>query len=148
MERYAEFDENKKYRYVLKRKWGTNDDNFVNFVLLNPSKADENEDDPTVNRCIKFAKSWGYDGIWVTNLFAYRATKPKNMKKADDPVGEKNDSYILEYAEKSKKIVVAWGNDGDFGNRGNQVIKNLFQFIPLYCFLINKIGNPKHIVCK
>ena len=145
MERCAEFDKKREYRFVLKRKWGTNADNFVNFILLNPSTADENTDDPTIRRCINFAQSWRYDGIWVTNLFAYKATEPENMKKADDPVGEKNDSYIEKYAEKSKKIVVAWGDDGDFRNRRNQVIRILSQLEKdLYCFHINKSGNPQH----
>ena len=144
MERCAEFDKKREYRYVLKRKWGTNDDNFVNFVLLNPSTADEKEDDPTVNRCIKFAKSWEYDGIWITNLFAYIATKPENMKKAVEPVGKDNDYYILEYAKKSKKIVIAWGSDEDFSKRGSQVIKILSQLKKtLYCF---PRRNPQHVL--
>ena len=69
------------YRYSLTRKWeawkGT-----VNFIMLNPSTADAQEDDPTIRRCIGFAKAWGYGGIVVTNLFAYRATNPKELKKS------------------------------------------------------------------
>jgi len=63
-------DKTRKYRYVLSRQWGANDNNFVNFVLLNPSTADEGKDDQTIRRCINLTKSWKYDGFYVTNLFA------------------------------------------------------------------------------
>lgn len=63
MKKDATLDKTRKYRYVLKRQWGADDDNFVNFVLLNPSTADENADDPTIKACIKFAQNWGYECV-------------------------------------------------------------------------------------
>ena len=100
------------YRYSLTRKWeawkGT-----VNFIMLNPSTADAQEDDPTIRRCIGFAKAWGYGGIVVTNLFAYRATNPKELKKVDKPFGEHNHLYQLEAAVISSELTVcAWGAHG------------------------------------
>ncbi len=144
MEKKAILDQKRKYRYVLKRQWGTNEKNFVNFVLLNPSTADEKIDDPTIKACIKFAQNWKYDGMWVTNLFAFRTTQPINLKKNKRPIGNKNDSYIQKYAKKSKTIVIAWGNHGNFLNRDKQVIKLLSQISDLYCLQILKNGQPKH----
>lgn len=144
MEKEAILDQKRKYRYVLKRQWGTNEKNFVNFVLLNPSTADEKIDDPTIQACIKFAQNWKYDGMWVTNLFAFRTTQPINLKKNKRPIGNKNDSYIQKYAKKSKTIVIAWGNHGNFLNRDKQVIKLLSQISDLYCLQILKNGQPKH----
>lgn len=144
MKRDAIFDQTRKYRYLLKRQWGTDDGNFVNFVLLNPSTADENVDDPTIKACIKLAQNWGCDGIWVTNLFAFRATKPVELKKAENPIGNENNSYITEYAKRSKTVVIAWGNHGSFLKRGEQVTKMLSQITTLHCLQILKNGSPKH----
>lgn len=67
----SNFDPSLKYRYSLTHRWGEDEGNFINFVLLNPSTADESKDDPTIKRCLKFAKQWGYDGMYVTNLFVF-----------------------------------------------------------------------------
>ncbi len=91
----AILDPTRTYRYVLERRWGQGD-NMINFVLLNPSTADESIDDPTIKGCIQFAKNWGYDGFYVTNLFAFRATDPKVLKKAPKPIGEDNDRYLVD----------------------------------------------------
>jgi hypothetical protein len=74
MQKDAVLDKTRKYRYVLERQWGANKKNFINFVLLNPSTANETKDDPTISACIKIAQNLGYDGLWVTNLFALRAS--------------------------------------------------------------------------
>ncbi len=144
MKKDAILDKTRQYRYALKRQWGADDENFVNFVLLNPSTADENIDDPTIKACIKFAQNWGYDGILVTNLFAFRATEPTDLKKAENPIGDQNDSYIKKYAKRSKIIVIAWGNHGNFLNRGEQVVKLLSQIKDPHCLQILKNGSPKH----
>jgi len=72
----AILDKNRKYRYMLKRQWGERN-NFINFVLLNPSTANETVDDPTIKACVKFSQNLGYDGFYVTNLFAFRTKSPK-----------------------------------------------------------------------
>lgn len=110
-------------------------------IGLNPSTADEVEDDPTLIRCINFAKSWGYGGVCMTNLFAYRATDPNDMKAAADPVGASNNRWLTRLAKEAGIVVAAWGNDGDYLNRASQ-IKN--KIPNLYCLKMNKSGEPAH----
>jgi hypothetical protein len=111
------------------------------FIGLNPSTADESTNDPTLNRCINYAKSWGYGGVCMGNLFAYRATDPVDMKAAIDPIGSDNDMWLRQLAKESEIIIAAWGNDGAYMGRSQQVIK----LIPnLYCLKINKSGEPAH----
>lgn len=140
----AILDKTRKYRYVLWRKWGDNDKNFVNFILLNPSIADENTDDRTVTACIKIAKNLECDGIYITNLFAFRATKPHDMKNAIEPIGEKNNKYLRDISTKSKITILAWGNHGDFLNRDIEVIKLLTEIQVPHCLEVTKRGKPKH----
>ena len=92
---------------------------------LNPytSLPDETNGDPTLTRCINFAKSWGYGGVCMANLFAYRATDPRDMKVARDPIGSNNDSWLTKLANDTELVVGAWGNDGSFLQRSNQVLK-------------------------
>jgi len=140
----ALIDPTGKYRYWLLRQWNNKPGNFVNFVMLNPSKADAEVDDNTIRRCVKYAKKWGFDGIYVTNLFAFRATDPKCIKKASDPIGKENNKYIKLIAKKSKLIVLAWSNHGSFMQRDMAAIKILSGIHPLRCLGTNKSGQPKH----
>lgn len=133
-----------KYRYFLERKTVSNCKDFVNFILLNPSTADENIDDPTIRSCLRITKNLGYQGMWVTNLFAFRATHPADLKKELDSIGSENNAYIKKYAKRSKLIIAAWGNHGSFLNRDKAVIKMLSSIKPLYCLGITTLGNPKH----
>ncbi len=139
----AILDPTRTYRYVLERRWEQGD-NMVNFVLLNPSTADESIDDPTIKKCISFAKNWGYDGLFVTNLFAFRATNPNDLKKTQYPIGENNDSFLKEYAQKSKKVVVAWGNHGTLLNRNKIVLEQIKTIQTPYYLELTKHGQPKH----
>lgn len=140
----AILDESRMYRYVLIRKWGNNEDNFVNFILLNPSRADERFDDPTIKACITFAQNWWFDGFYVTNLFAFRATKPKDLKKVLDPIGLLNNRHLGETAKKSKKVVIAWGNHGSFKERDKEVLQILTRICTPHCIQKLKNGSPKH----
>lgn len=88
-----------KYRYSLWRTWDKKLPKVM-FIMLNPSTADAYEDDPTIRRCINFAKSWGYGGIVVGNLFAYRATNPKKLILIDDPSGSANHHYLTHMIER------------------------------------------------
>ena len=110
-------------------------------IGLNPSTADEVEDDPTLIRCMNFAKSWGYGGVCMTNLFAYRATDPNDMKAAADPVGASNNRWLTKLAREAGIVVAAWGNDGDYMDRASK-IKN--KIPDLYCLKMNKSGEPAH----
>lgn len=130
----------RKYRYVLTRTWDETLPNIM-FVGLNPSTADETTDDPTIRRCINFAKSWGYGGLYMVNLFAYRSTNPNNIRIVDNPISDNNDSYISHYAKLSDKVVACWGNRGSYQKRSKEVT-NLLEEI--YCFGQNKSGEPKH----
>lgn len=141
MEATAKFSPCRVYRYTLWRIWGDGK-RFVQFIGLNPSTADELKNDPTVRRCIIFAKDWGYDGMCMTNLFAYRSPSPQVMKKQAEPIGEENDKYLMEIAASAELIVAAWGNHGKHRKR-DDAIKEMFKS-RLTCLATSDGGNPKH----
>lgn len=128
------------YRYALWREWigGTG---YAMFVGLNPSTADEKLDDPTIRRCVAFAKAWGYAGLCMTNLFAFRATQPADMMAAADPVGPDNDKHLLALSSEAGVIVAAWGVHGSFGGRDVAV---RVMLPALHCLKITKDGHPGH----
>lgn len=136
----AILSEDRQYRYVLEREWDSKLPKVM-FIGLNPSTADETQDDPTIKHCISFAKSWGYGGFYMTNLFAYRSTDPKRLWLEEDPVGQDNDNYILEYAELSEIVVACWGINGTFKARSKEVRVLLPD---LMCLAITKGGEPRH----
>lgn len=130
------------YRYQLWRIWN-NELPKVLFIMLNPSTADANIDDPTIRRCINFAKNWGYGGLYVGNLFAYRSTSPKALIYTADPFGEFNNYHLTEMTAKCDLIICAWGNA--------PILKKLqyhpkFENInkPLHYIDLAKGGTPKH----
>src|SRR4029453_6824497 len=106
-----------RWRYALWRTWQP-DLGYVMFIGLNPSTADEIDDDPTVRGCRNFAAPWGYGGIYMMNIFAYRATLPEVMKAARDPIGQATDRFIRRYRLQSKLVVACWGTFGEFRDRG------------------------------
>lgn len=130
------------YRYLLTRSWGPGPK--VCFVMLNPSTADASVDDATIRKCIAFARRWGFDGIEVVNVYAFRATDPVDLFKADDPVGPLNDGYIMDVTKRCAKIVVAWGAHAR-EPRVEQV-KYLFKCckVKAEAFTLTKNGSPKH----
>jgi len=140
MKNTAKLSKCRKYRFALWRTW---DDAkpVVLFIGLNPSTADENSDDPTLTRCINYAKLWGYGGVCMANLFAFRATEPAQMKSAKDPVGSQNNRWLKNLAGEAGLIVAAWGNDGIYLQRSKQVRKMLPG---IHCLKINKSGEPAH----
>ena len=140
MQKNAILSKDRKYRYTLTRVWDETKDKVM-FIGLNPSTADEIEDDPTIRRCINFAKSWGYGGIEMTNLFAFRATNPKDMKNAENPIGNDNDMWLQKIAKECPIIIGVWGNHGAFKGRGQAVMK---MFDNLHYLALNKSGHPSH----
>lgn len=138
----AQFSKDRKYRYALWRTWQVGD-GHVMFIGLNPSTADETKDDPTIRRCIGFAKRLGYGGIHMLNLFAFRATSPNDLKRAADPVGPENDKFLRMYFDVLGFNIACWGTHGDFMGRGDKVIELLGRE-DLQCFSITKNGQPKH----
>jgi hypothetical protein len=132
------------YRYELWRTWDAGQPPLC-WLMLNPSTADAVDNDPTVERCERRARAWGHGGIIVVNLFAIRATDPRVMLKAADPVGPENDAAILTAAGRSGMVIAAWGSHGGHRGRSGQVRK-LFGDIglPLYCLKVGKTGEPQH----
>ncbi len=156
----AEFSKCGLYRYTLGRWWsgiyGAKD--FVNVIGLNPSTADLSHEDPTVRRMILFAKSWGYAGLMVTNIFAYRSTDPQKLYAElsgtmlgrgymvpEYIIGPDNNEYIQKVAKQAALVVCAWGVHGKLLDRGKQVIDMLTASeIELYCLGVTKENFPKH----
>lgn len=130
----------RQYRYALWRIWDRALP-AVMFIGLNPSTADAKSDDPTLVRCMGFARDWGYGGVYTANLFAFRATDPRDMKTARAPVGCDNDRVILELAGKVDKVIAAWGNDGAYLDRADAVRRLLPK---LYYLKMNRSGQPAH----
>ncbi len=132
----------RQYRYCLWREWNGLDPSYALFVGLNPSTADEVQDDPTIRRCIGFAKRWGYGAMCVVNIFAYRATDPAVLKAHANPVGVDNDRWLLECAREAGVIVVAWGTNGRYMQR-DQAVKQLLAG-GLWCLGRTRDGYPRH----
>jgi hypothetical protein len=135
------------YRYVLWRLWDWEkpDLKFVNFVLLNPSTADASEDDPTIRRCVGFARAWGFGGILVTNAFALRSTDPAALYKHAEPIGRGNDQAIADWAKAANLVVCGWGRHGEFKGRGRAVAGALRGLgVKPRCFHLTRGGQPVH----
>ncbi|MEM8500400.1 MAG: DUF1643 domain-containing protein [Pseudomonadota bacterium] len=130
----------RQYRYALWRTWSA-EKPIVMFIGLNPSTADETSDDPTLRRCINFAKAWGYGGVCMANLFAYRATDPEEMRVCAKPVGPRNNRWLKLLAGEADLVVAAWGNDGVLRQRSRQVRAMLPT---MTCLRMNKSGEPAH----
>ena len=136
----AKFSSCRRYRYALWRIWDKSKARAL-FIGLNPSTGDEIKDDPTIMRCIKFAKSWDCGGVYLTNLFAYRSSSPREMMIFRNPIGNENDKWIKKLSEKSTIIIAAWGNQGIHLNR-SRIIEDK---IPNLKYLKkNKSGQPSH----
>ncbi len=140
IKREATFSSCQRYRYSLLREWSATQSKVL-FVGLNPSTADAELDDPTIRRCIGFAKAWGFGGLYMGNLFAFRSTDPKGLLTASDPVGPDNDAVLLQLAQAAGLVVAAWGNHGAWMDRAGQV-KSLFG--PLSILKLNRSGQPAH----
>jgi hypothetical protein len=129
-----------KYRYLLRRQWSVTEGICV-FVGLNPSTADAEKDDPTIRRCVGFAKDLGYGSMWMVNLFAYRATSPKEMMRALDPIGPGNNDTLRSVAG-SHMIIAAWGTHGTYMERDKQVKSILHG--RLHTLRETQGGHPAH----
>lgn len=129
-----------KYRYELTRVWDSSKP-LVAFIGLNPSTADDKIDDPTIRRCIGFAKTWGFGGLIMGNIHALRSTDPKALYHSEDPTGIMNDAYLMSIKSRALITVAAWGVHGELQGRGEKV-KKLLE----YCYVLGltKDGHPKH----
>lgn len=137
-----------EYRYELSRSWvrGERLGRLVLWVMLNPSTADARTDDATIRRCIGYTRAWGYDGLLVGNLFAYRTPYPTELRAVEDPVGPMNDAALTGLAKRARLIVCAWGSDRTATPARVAEVLALFGQRPLHVLGVNRDGSPKHPV--
>ncbi len=144
MDKKATISECGQYRYQLSRSWDVEKPRVL-FVMLNPSTADAEIDDATIRSCIRLCKSWDYGGLEVVNLFAFRATKPKDMDAAPDPIGPQNDEYIQDAIARTDFTVCAWGAHKAAIPRAKHVVGLIRQRRDFaHCLGVTKAGAPKH----
>jgi hypothetical protein len=147
---WANFDPTRAYRYTLHRRWDpepgpmTRSGGRVCFCLLNPSTADARVLDPTLKRCLGFARRWGFGHMEVVNAFALRSTQPAALKKHPDPVGPGNDRAILRAAKRADLVVVGWGTHATWQGR-HEVLGDLLASVcePMR-WALTKDGHPRH----
>ena len=140
---WARFSKDKRYRYLLGRRISEAPERLL-FVMLNPSTADETHNDPTIRRCIGFAKRWNYGILEVANLFAFRTPDVKELRLAADPIGADNDEWIRGALASADKVVLAWGNHGAYKNRSHEVRRMALNISQPFHLGLNKTGEPKH----
>lgn len=158
-ERQTVFSPCREYRYTLWRQWygvsaispervpveGNQSHRYVMFIGLNPSTADETKDDPTIRKCIGFAKRWGFGALCMTNLFAYRSTDPKKMLAHANPVGEDNQHHLLQRASQAGQVIAAWGTKGRHMDQDLTVTSWLAGIgIVMHALRLTKDGHPEH----
>ena len=141
------FDASRVYRYRLWRDWHERprSSRRLLWILLNPSTADEAILDPTIRRCVRFSREWGYTGLEVVNLFALRATDPATLRFADDPVGPGNDEAIAAALGDCRAAVAGWGAHPLAAPRA-AVVRDMARAFrtPLFCLGVTKSGQPRH----
>lgn len=133
------------YRYVLCRAWGTGP--LVTWVMLNPSTADADTDDPTIRKVMAFSRSWGMGSCAVVNLFAWRATDPRELLTAPDPVGPDNRVVIEDWVSRAHLVVAAWGNGVEGPDRRGVMPVELIAHRagkPLHHLGLTNPGHPRH----
>lgn len=139
----ARFSPDRIYRYELQRTWDA-DLPSINWLMANPSTADETVLDPTLKRCLAFSRSWGYGSMIITNVFAYRSTDPKKLHTVADPVGPDNDAAIVEVAERCQLIVAGWGEIGGKFPARIRKVQELLRDMDLCCLSMTGSGQPGH----
>lgn len=134
-----------RYRYWLEREVGPGLSGILGFICLNPSTADAETDDPTVRRMIGFARQWGYGRLFVANLFALRATDPRELRADPDPLGQGNDAWLLRLASSCDRVIAAWGVRGGFLDRDRDAMSMLNAVgVRPFALGITRAGFPRH----
>ena len=137
----------RRYRYLLVRRAGFGD-RIALFIMVNPSRADETENDPTITRCLGYAKAWGCGWLYVCNLSPYRATDPKDMVAAGaepENVAAYNLAVLEAAATAADIVLVAWGVNGSHENRAERVLDALARWdVEVNCLALTKGGYPVH----
>lgn len=131
------------YRYLLTRRWG--EGGLLLYVMLNPSTATEERNDPTIERCERRARMLGHGGLAVANLFGFRATYPADLRAAPDPVGPENDAVLMQAAAGAGTILCGWGTHGALMGRGPHLAAQLRGTGRPVCHLgLTRDGHPRH----
>lgn len=141
MRRTVELSECGTYRYRLGRRWGSGP--AVKWVMLNPSTADAEADDPTIRRCVGFTKSWGFDAIEVVNLYALRSTDPGWLVPSMAVNDLKNAHVLVDAAYSAGLTVVAWGAH-PMAVEGARTVERMFAARSAVCLGKTKGGQPRH----
>lgn len=134
---------------MLRRNLEDGNEKTCMFIMLNPSTADETKDDPTIRRCIGYARRWGFGKLTVCNIFAYRSTDPRVLFELDDPIGLDNLAYLRQEVRQTVIgggiIICAWGAHGEYWGQGDRVI-NLIKEIGVqpYCLKMTQGNQPSH----
>lgn len=134
------------FRYRLEREWPGERERRCLFIMLNPSTADAEKDDPTIRRCIGFAKREGCTSLAVVNLFAYRSTDPVWVWGAPDPIGPDNDCYTHSELLRADLVIAAWGAHGTPGAALERA-RHIRQYVgakPVFCLGKTNVGAPRH----
>ena len=140
----AIYSDCENYRYVLTRIWDVAGRKVL-FIMLNPSTADATNDDPTIRRCMGFARDWGYGILEVGNLFAYRAAKPEELADVSDPVGPENDGWLSSLGRYTDLVVYAGGNHGAHQGRAKYVKEYLWvRHVQWHHLGLTRAGQPRH----
>ena len=140
----AIYSDCERYRYSLARTWDPQRPKVL-FVMLNPSRATEIENDPTVERCERRARTLGYGAFQVANIFAWRETHPRLMRQAAEPIGPDNDLALSDGVTWADCVIAAWGVHGTHLNRETDVIRLMVSLkAPLFHLGLTKAGHPKH----
>lgn len=135
------YSDDEMYRYEFHRDWGEGGPRVV-WVLLNPATGDtDGKRRPTLGRCIAWSRAWGFDGLSIVNLFAFRATDPKALAKAGAPVGAENDATLRRLTDDAERVVAAWGSHGTLLGRGRAVAAGLPKAL---CLGHTRRGQPRH----
>ena len=135
----ALFSPCRNYRYALWRQWDVNKP-WVGFIGLNPSTANENTNDPTLKKVIKFASDWDYGGVYMLNLFAWVTPHPHELYSLSDPVGD-NHQHLFRFANRCQEIIFAWGASPKAQVQAGTLIAR-FPRAKVLC--LNKGGSPRH----
>lgn len=138
----AKFSKCRRWRYLLWRCWDPAKP-VANFLMLNPSTADEFQLDPSCTRARNYAERWGYGSLIVTNVFGWRSTDPAALKAVKDPVGRGNNAAIVQAAREADLVVCAWGNHALHLERAQKVVE-LLRGVPLHFLRMNGGGQPAH----
>jgi hypothetical protein len=143
VESLAVYSKDEAHRFVLTRRWAPGPG--LLFIMLNPSKATELANDPTVERCEQRARRWGWPAFSAANVFAFRATLPADLKRARDPVGAGNDAVLAGLARQAGRVICAWGVHGAHLGRGPAVAALLRgEGIGLWHLGLTRDGQPRH----